>query len=57
MSVPSATSEPKGPVYLWARRETSEEEIDPSIAKETLSIEKWPAVDGSALSAPGMFTD
>lgn len=23
-----ATSEPKGPVYLWARREVTEEEVD-----------------------------
>lgn len=24
----SATSEPKGPTYLWARREVTEEEVD-----------------------------
>ncbi|KAI0629916.1 thiamine diphosphate-binding protein [Trametes polyzona] len=45
-----ATSEPKGPVYLWARRETTEEEVDPSIFEEKLDITRWPPVQGPGLS-------
>ncbi|KAH9850231.1 thiamine diphosphate-binding protein [Lenzites betulinus] len=46
-----AKSEPKGPVYLWARREATEEEVDSSVFEETLSISKWPVVQGPALSS------
>ncbi|KAI0330509.1 thiamine diphosphate-binding protein [Cubamyces sp. BRFM 1775] len=44
-----AKSEPRGPVYLWARRETTEEEVDPAIFEENLDITKWPAVQAPAL--------
>lgn len=49
----SATSEPKGPVYLWARRETTEEEIDASILSENLKVSKWPTIQSAALPASG----
>ncbi|OJT06885.1 Benzoylformate decarboxylase [Trametes pubescens] len=45
-----ANSEPKGPVYLWARRETTEEEVDPSIVEEKLDVTRWPPVQGPGLS-------
>ncbi|KAI0671221.1 thiamine diphosphate-binding protein [Trametes maxima] len=44
-----AKSEPQGPVYLWARRETSEEEVDASIFEDKHDISKWPPVQ-----APGL---
>ncbi|KAG1790042.1 thiamine pyrophosphate enzyme, N-terminal TPP binding domain-containing protein [Suillus variegatus] len=45
-----ATSEPKGPVYLWARREVLEKEIDESLFNSTASLYKWPSIEPSALS-------
>ncbi|KAI9464358.1 thiamine pyrophosphate enzyme, N-terminal TPP binding domain-containing protein [Boletus coccyginus] len=44
-----ATSEPKGPVYLWARRETMEQEIDSSLLEQTITLTKWPSVQPTAL--------
>ncbi|KAI1789982.1 thiamine pyrophosphate enzyme, N-terminal TPP binding domain-containing protein [Ganoderma leucocontextum] len=44
-----ATSQPKGPVYLWARREVTEEDVDPSIFDEELDVSKWPSVQGGGL--------
>ncbi|KAG6843662.1 hypothetical protein H0H93_000398, partial [Arthromyces matolae] len=44
----SATSDPKGPVYLWARRETMEQEV-PKPPKP-LSFKQWPSVEPSGLS-------
>lgn len=49
----SATSEPKGPVYLWARRETTEEDVDASVFNDDLKVQKWPAIQGGGLPAPG----
>lgn len=47
----SASSEPKGPVYLWARREVMEEEVRLSfLENQALSSEKWPKVEQTALS-------
>ncbi|KAF8133294.1 thiamine pyrophosphate enzyme, N-terminal TPP binding domain-containing protein [Boletus edulis] len=45
-----ATSEPKGPVYLWARRETMEQEIDASLLERPITLAKWPTVQTPALS-------
>ncbi|KAI0369411.1 thiamine diphosphate-binding protein [Pilatotrama ljubarskyi] len=45
-----ATSEPKGPVYLWARRETTEEEVEKSVFEEKLDITRWPPVQGPGLA-------
>ncbi|TFK17638.1 acetolactate synthase catalytic subunit [Coprinopsis marcescibilis] len=53
-AVQIATSEPKGPVYLWARREVMEQEIDPGLFKDvaaSISTQSWPAVEPSALSS------
>ncbi|KZT22829.1 Thiamin diphosphate-binding protein [Neolentinus lepideus HHB14362 ss-1] len=45
-----AQSEPRGPVYLWARREVTEEEVDESIMQRPSEVAKWPVVAPSALS-------
>ncbi|KAJ7066447.1 thiamine pyrophosphate enzyme, N-terminal TPP binding domain-containing protein [Mycena amicta] len=51
-----AMSHPKGPVYLWARRETMEEEVDMSLLNSGSSLRKWPAVEPTALSATAAYT-
>ncbi|KAH8082432.1 thiamine diphosphate-binding protein [Cristinia sonorae] len=48
-----ATSQPKGPVYLYARREVLEEEVDLSLLDFTAPSQnplKWPAVQTGGLS-------
>lgn len=45
-----ATSEPKGPVYLWARREVLEKEIDESLFNTRTSLFRWPSIEPGALS-------
>ncbi|KAJ3575513.1 hypothetical protein NP233_g1061 [Leucocoprinus birnbaumii] len=46
-----ATSEPKGPVYLWARREVMEEEVDEStFEKINTSVARSPAIEPAALT-------
>ncbi|KJA15640.1 hypothetical protein HYPSUDRAFT_148795 [Hypholoma sublateritium FD-334 SS-4] len=45
-----ATSDPKGPVYLWARREAMEEEIDAVSVDLVADMAGWPSVEPSALS-------
>jgi hypothetical protein len=50
----SATSEPKGPVYLWARREVMEQEVDDAtFEKINTNITKAPSIEGGALSPNG----
>ncbi|KAF9235635.1 thiamine pyrophosphate enzyme, N-terminal TPP binding domain-containing protein [Melanogaster broomeanus] len=44
-----ATSEPKGPVYLWGRREVMEQEIDQSLLERPITLAKWPSVEPTAL--------
>ncbi|KAG8214858.1 thiamine pyrophosphate enzyme [Butyriboletus roseoflavus] len=44
-----AMSEPKGPVYLWGRRETMEQEIDSSLLDRRITLTKWPSVEPAAL--------
>ncbi|KAF9235634.1 thiamine pyrophosphate enzyme, N-terminal TPP binding domain-containing protein [Melanogaster broomeanus] len=44
-----ATSEPKGPVYLWGRREVMEQEIDQSLMERPITLAKWPSVEPTAL--------
>ncbi|TDL15025.1 thiamine diphosphate-binding protein [Rickenella mellea] len=46
----SANSEPKGPVYLWARREVMEEDVDGLIMKTSLSPKYWSPVDPVGLN-------
>ncbi|KAJ6581669.1 thiamine diphosphate-binding protein [Mycena capillaripes] len=46
-----ATSHPKGPVYLWARREVMEEEVELSTVNKSIPLRKWPSVEPAALSA------
>ncbi|KAJ8583334.1 thiamine diphosphate-binding protein [Rhizopogon salebrosus TDB-379] len=45
-----ATSEPKGPVYLWARREVMEVEVDDSLFNTPTSLYRWPSLDPTGLS-------
>ncbi|KAI8986252.1 thiamine diphosphate-binding protein [Trametes punicea] len=44
-----ATSQPKGPVYLWARREITDEDVDDATMNATISLSKWPSVNAGAL--------
>lgn len=55
MRLHSATSDPKGPVYLWARREVLEEEIDSSIMDTKVDTAKWPSLKPGGLSPDGML--
>ena len=50
----SAVSEPKGPVYLYARREVLEEELDPAATTNAVDLKKWPAISPTGLSPDGM---
>jgi hypothetical protein len=51
----SAKSEPRGPAYLWARREVMEEEVsDEHMQNLSGSMKKWPTVEPTALSRSGM---
>ncbi|RXW20779.1 hypothetical protein EST38_g5080 [Candolleomyces aberdarensis] len=48
-----ATSEPKGPVYIWARREVMEEDISPSLFDNpplSKPLKIWPTLSPSALA-------
>ncbi|KAJ7587095.1 thiamine pyrophosphate enzyme, N-terminal TPP binding domain-containing protein [Mycena floridula] len=49
-SLQIAMSEPKGPVYLWARRETMEQQIDENVYRDLSVSSHWPAVEPMALS-------
>ena len=49
----SATSAPRGPVYLWARREVLEEEVDESVMNAQVDVTKWPPIAPSGLSPGG----
>ncbi|KAF8184213.1 thiamine pyrophosphate enzyme, N-terminal TPP binding domain-containing protein [Pholiota molesta] len=51
-----AGSVPKGPVYLWARREVMEEEIDPAHINLVSNMAGWPAIEPSALSSAATET-
>ncbi|KAJ7255457.1 thiamine diphosphate-binding protein [Mycena haematopus] len=51
-----ATSHPKGPVYLWARREVMEEEVELSAVNATVPLRKWPSIEPTALSAKAATT-
>lgn len=42
-----------GPVYLWARRETMEQHIDPSLLERPITLNKWPSVQPTALPSSG----
>ncbi|KAF9476193.1 thiamine diphosphate-binding protein [Pholiota conissans] len=46
-----ATSSPSGPVYLWARREVMEEEIEPQSINLVSDMTGWPSIELSALSS------
>lgn len=47
-------SEPKGPVYLWARREVMEEEIPETLMSKPLDLARWPPIEPSGLSPSGI---
>ena len=51
----SAKSDPRGPVYLWARREVMEEEVSADRIQNPSGImNKWPAVEPTALPQSSM---
>ncbi|KAF8959138.1 thiamine pyrophosphate enzyme, N-terminal TPP binding domain-containing protein [Flammula alnicola] len=45
-----ATSDPKGPVYLWGRREVMEEEVDPAAIASISDMTGWTSIEPAALS-------
>lgn len=50
-SLQIATSHPRGPVYLWSRREVMESEVDASVLDASgLDRRQWPSVEATALS-------
>ena len=49
----SANSTPKGPVYISARRETLEEELDDATANANIDLSKWPSIAPIALAPAG----
>lgn len=52
--ISSAASEPKGPIYLWARREIMEQEVEQSLFENiNTSLAKSPSVEPSALTPDG----
>ncbi|TFY62056.1 hypothetical protein EVJ58_g4103 [Rhodofomes roseus] len=51
-----ATSAPTGPVYLWARREVLEEEMEESVMNTPLDVTKWPPIAPSGLSPTAVRT-
>ncbi|TBU43656.1 thiamine diphosphate-binding protein [Dichomitus squalens] len=51
-----ATSQPKGPVYLWARREATEEDVDEATVATTVSPTSWPSITMPALSPHAVDT-
>ena len=48
-----ATSQPTGPVYLWARREATEEDVDEETIATTVRPALWPSITMPALSSQG----
>ncbi|KAI0330510.1 thiamine diphosphate-binding protein [Cubamyces sp. BRFM 1775] len=51
-----ATSQPKGPVYLWARREVIEEDVDEATVTAAATLSKWPSVTPGALTSRAVDT-
>ena len=49
----SATSDAKGPVYLWAKREVMEEELDEGFADSLMKRHPRKSVEPIALSPTG----
>ena len=54
----SATSEPKGPVYLWARREVMEAEADKDdmiTLPPRKPVPRWQPLEPAGLSPKGVY--
>ncbi|KAI0775588.1 thiamine diphosphate-binding protein [Trametes elegans] len=51
-----AQSEPKGPVYLWTRRETTEEEVDAAVFENGPKVSKWPPVQAPGIPRAALNT-
>ncbi|KAL0958998.1 hypothetical protein HGRIS_014311 [Hohenbuehelia grisea] len=49
-SLQISMSQPRGPVYLWARREVMEEEVPESMMKPSPDLHHWHTTEPSALS-------
>ncbi|KAH8798735.1 thiamine pyrophosphate enzyme, N-terminal TPP binding domain-containing protein [Flagelloscypha sp. PMI_526] len=55
-AVQIATSTPKGPVYLWGRREVMEEDVDLSLLEQVAQdLKKWPSIQPPGLSSSSMM--
>lgn len=48
-----ASSEPKGPVYVWAQREATEEHLDPKEVRNVRAQEVWSPLEPIPLSKSG----
>lgn len=46
-------SDPQGPVYLWARRETMEEEVDENVVNAPVYVHHWYAIQPAGLNSVG----
>lgn len=53
-SLSRARSEPKGPVYLWARREVMEEGLDEDYVNTPIQTKTWMPIESLGLSPPGV---
>ncbi|KAF8636199.1 hypothetical protein AX17_003687 [Amanita inopinata Kibby_2008] len=51
-----ATNQPRGPVYLWGRREVMEEEVSPVLSNKPATLSKWPSVEPCGLSPTAVTT-
>ncbi|KZV92676.1 acetolactate synthase [Exidia glandulosa HHB12029] len=51
-----AQSEPQGPVYLWARREIMEEEMDEQTYAKSIVAHRWPSIQACPLPAAAATT-
>lgn len=40
-------------MYLWARREVTDEEVDEATLNDPLPLNKWPSITMPALSSQG----
>ena len=51
-----AESEPKGPVYIWAQREVTEEHLDPGQVPDVRAGEVWSPIEPIPLSKSGPYS-
>ncbi|GAA6024720.1 hypothetical protein JCM8202_002892 [Rhodotorula sphaerocarpa] len=49
-----ANSEPRGPVYVWAQREATEQHMDPKSVPDVRANEIWSPIELNALNKPAL---